>query len=152
MISCGKSQQPSKQDKTMSENGLTTVTSDFSPEETMNRVEQLLKERDFHIFTQVDHGKSAKKNGRDLNPTKLIIFGNPKTGGTGLMKENQTIGIDLPAKILVWQDDSGITHITYNSIKWLAKRHQLSDKNKSVIDALDKGIGEVSKKAAKNKR
>ncbi|CAH9016767.1 DUF302 domain-containing protein [Candidatus Nitrosacidococcus sp. I8] len=115
----------------------------------MNYIKTLLREEGFHIFTIIDHSASAKKHGRELNPTQLIIFGNPKTGGTGLMEENQTIGIDLPAKILVWRDNEGITHITYNDMQWIANRHHFTDKNIDIINRLNKVISEICMKASK---
>lgn len=133
----------------MENNGLKSIKSDFSADETMERIEKLLKWKDFHIFVRIDHGRSAEEHDRKLNPTQLIVFGNPKTGGTGLMQENQTIGIDLPAKILVWEDSSHQTYITYNDIKWLVDRHNLSDKNKEVIDQLKTAIKEVCFQASK---
>ncbi|CAB1274622.1 DUF302 domain-containing protein [Candidatus Nitrosacidococcus tergens] len=132
----------------MNEKGLITLTSQFSLEKTMNYIETLLKKEGFHIFTIIDHSINAKKHGRNLNPTQLIIFGNPKTGGTGLMQENQTIGIDLPAKILVWSDNKGTTHITYNDMQWIANRHYLTDKNRDAINELNKKISEICTKVS----
>jgi uncharacterized protein (DUF302 family) len=66
-----------------------------------------------------------------LRPTDLLIFGNAK-GGTPLMQAGQTIGIDLPLKILVWQDAAGQTWLSYNDPHWLAKRHGIDESTAAV--------------------
>lgn len=144
IFSCQKSQIINKMDN----NGLISIESVYSADETISRLQNLLKEKDFHIFTIIDHGRSAEKYGRNLNSTQVIIFGNPKTGGTFLMQENQKIGIDLPAKILVWTNEEDTTFITYNKMDWIANRHQLSDKNKEIIDNLNSGISTIAKEAS----
>lgn len=143
-LSCQKPQNSNKMDN----NGLVSIESLYAADETISRLQNLLEEKDFHIFTIIDHGRSAEKYDRNLNPTQVIIFGNPKTGGTFLMQENQRIGIDLPAKILVWTNDENTTFITYNKMDWIANRHQLSDKNKEIIDNLNSGISTIVKEAS----
>lgn len=127
----------------MSKNGLITKVSKLDFEQTIAKIEALLTEKGFHIFSIIDHAKSAQKHGRNLNPTMLFIFGNPKTGGTGLMQENQEIAIDLPAKILVWKNQEKQTYITTNDFNWITSRHNLSDQNKDVIEKLRSGILEI---------
>lgn len=149
LFSCDQSRQSkNKNEILMKDKGLISITSHHSIDVTMNDIELLLKEEGFQIFTKIDHGEAAKKYDHDLNPTQLIIFGNPENGGTSLMQENQRMGIDLPAKILVWEDDSGSTHITYNDIRWLADRHDLTEKNSKVINALNQTISRITEKAA----
>lgn len=128
-------------------NGLTTINSKYSTEETTDRIIALLKEKEFHIFAKIDHQENAAKHEIELRPTSLIIFGNPSVG-TLLMQEQQTIGIDLPAKFLVWENKSGDTKITYNQSDYLAKRHGLSSKTQKPITALKNTIESVSKEAA----
>lgn len=134
------------------ENEIITLKSEFSFKETLEKTRSLLKKNGFHIFTTIDHAKSAEKHGRELNPTYLFIFGNPKTGGTGLMQENQEIAIDLPAKLLVWEDGSQNTHITTNDFNGLQKRHGLSGKNQEVIDGLKTGIERIAREATGKSR
>jgi uncharacterized protein (DUF302 family) len=89
------------------------------------------------VFARIDHAAGAAEVGLSLRPTELVIFGNAK-GGTPLMQSIQTIGIDLPLKVLVWQDESGSTWISYNDPAWLAKRHGLgpgSEMTTSVMAA-----------------
>ncbi|HEX4342561.1 MAG TPA: DUF302 domain-containing protein [Verrucomicrobiae bacterium] len=111
--------------------GLTTIPSDFSPEETMIRLETEILAHGMSIFASINHAALAEKAGLALRPTDLVIFGNPR-GGTPLMQANQTIGIDLPLKVLVWQDDSGKTWLSYNEPDWLAKRHDLNGVERPV--------------------
>ena len=98
----------------MAVDGLTTLPSSHGPKETMNRFEADVKAKGMTVFARIDHAAGAAAAGLPLRPTELLIFGNAK-GGTPLMQSNQTIGIDLPLKALVWQDGSGKTWLSYNS-------------------------------------
>lgn len=105
--------------------GLTTLQSNFEPQETMNRLEAQIRAHGMGVFARINHAALAAEAGLELRPTELILFGNPR-GGTPLMQANQTMGIDLPLKALVWQDASGKTWLSYNAPDWLAKRHGLT--------------------------
>jgi uncharacterized protein (DUF302 family) len=105
-------------------NGLIQLKSNFSIEETATRIESLLKERNLVLVAKVDHAASAKSIKLKLRPTRLFIFGNAKTG-TPLMQCNQSVGIDLPMKALVWQDAQGQVWFGYNDPQYLRDRHQL---------------------------
>ena len=97
----------------MSADGLITVSSRFGPEETMKRLEAEVRAKGMTIFARVDHAAGAAEAGLPLRPTDLLIFGAAK-GGTPLMQAAQTIGIDLPLKALVWQDEAWRTFLSYN--------------------------------------
>ena len=97
----------------MAVDGLVTIRSDRGPAETMNRLEVAVKERGLTVFARIDHAAGAKEVGLPLRPTSVLIFGNAK-GGTPLMQSIQTIGIDLPLKVLVWEDASDVTWLSYN--------------------------------------
>jgi uncharacterized protein (DUF302 family) len=103
-------------------NGLITLKSPRSPKATMDRLENLLKQKNMTIFARIDHAAGAAKIGQSLRPTELLIFGNPQ-GGTAFMLCEQTVGIDLPLKALVWQDAQGQVWLGYNDPEFLAKRH-----------------------------
>ena len=103
----------------MAADGLITIRSSYGPVETMNRLEAEVKGKGLAVFAHIDHAAGATAAGLALNPTDLLIFGNAK-GGTPLMQAVQTIGIDLPLKILVWQDAAGQTWLSYNDPHWLA--------------------------------
>jgi uncharacterized protein (DUF302 family) len=120
----------------MTTDGLTTVASSFSPKETMDRLVAAVTGKGLTVFARVDHAAGAREVGLELRPTELLIFGNAK-GGTPLMQARQTIGIDLPLKALVWQDESGKTWLTINELAWLAVRHHLG----AAADAAVTGLG-----------
>jgi uncharacterized protein (DUF302 family) len=92
----------------MSVDGLTTIASSFAPEETLDRLEAQIKARGLTVFARVDHAAGATAVGMALRPTEVVLFGNAR-GGTPLMQDKQTAGIDLPLKYLVWQDEAGKT-------------------------------------------
>jgi uncharacterized protein (DUF302 family) len=105
--------------------GLTTIQSNFGPKETMDRLEKDIALHGMQVFARINHAAMATEVGLTLRPTEVILFGNPRSG-TPLMQTNQTIGIDLPLKALVWQDESGKTWLSYNEPAWLAKRHAVA--------------------------
>ena len=119
----------------MTENGLITIRSRHAPGETMSRFEAEVKAKGLTIFARIDHAAGAAAVGLPLRPTELLLFGNAK-GGTPLMQAVQTIGIDLPLKVLVWQDASGDTWLSYNDPSWLAKRHGLAHEAETPVQAL----------------
>lgn len=110
---------------------LITKKSRFSPEETIARLEAAIREKGIAIFAKVDHSGGAAGVGMPLRFTQLLIFGNPKAG-TPLMQSNQTIGIDLPLKFLVWQDKSGDVWVSYDDPAYLAARHEIADRKETV--------------------
>ena len=88
------------------------------------------------MFARIDHFAAAAEVGLALRPTELIIFGNAR-GGTPLMQPNQTVGIDLPLKALVWQDAAGETWISYNEPSWIAQRHGVANSGPVVCNMTD---------------
>ena len=106
--------------------GLVQTQSPVSVQETMDRLEQLVETRDLTVFARIDHAAGAAKVGQTLRPTQLLIFGNPR-GGTPFMQCAQSIGIDLPLKALVWEDDEGQVWIGYNDPAFIAQRHGVPD-------------------------
>lgn len=106
------------------DNGLITAKSPYTVDETLDRLEQALTGKGMTIFTRIDHAEGAAKTGRNLPPTVLLIFGNPDIG-TRLMQSRQTVAIDLPLKLLVWEDTAGQVWIAYNDADYLVKRHAI---------------------------
>ena len=102
--------------------GLIAVKSPHSAANTMNRFEELAKQRGLIVFARIDHAAGAAKVGKTLRPTEVLIFGNPK-GGTPFMECAQSVGIDLPMKALVWEDASAQVWLGYNDPAFLAQRH-----------------------------
>src|SRR5215469_16767489 len=111
--------------------GLTTIPGSLDPKETMDRLEAEIRTKGLTAFARIDHAGGAAEVGLTLRPTELIIFGNAR-GGTPLMQSVQTVGIDLPLKILVWQDAGGKTWISYNEPEWIARRHRVSNAEPAV--------------------
>ena len=109
-----------------SADGLVTLQSPYSPQKTLDRFEALAKQKGLNIFARIDHAAGAEKIGRELRPTELLIFGHPR-GGTPFMDCAQTIGIDLPLKVLVWEDADSRVWLGYNDPLYLARRHGVAD-------------------------
>lgn len=130
----------------MAADGLATVRSNYGPKETIKRLEDAVTARGMTVFAHIDHASGAASVGLPLRPTDLLIFGNAK-GGTPLMQSVQTTGIDLPLKILVWQDATGSTWLSYNDPVWLAKRHELGPAAEATVSALTNAIHAVTKAA-----
>ena len=102
--------------------GLIAVKSPRDAKATMDRLEDIAKQRGLVIFARVDHSAGAAKIGKTLRPTEVLVFGNPQ-GGTPLMECAQTVGIDLPLKALVWTDASNQVWVGYNDVAYITKRH-----------------------------
>lgn len=126
--------------------GLITIKSSFGPQETMKRLEAEVKAKGLTVFAHVDHAAGAAAVDLPLRPTDLLIFGNAK-GGTPLMQQAQTIGIDLPLKALVWQDQSGTTWLSYNDPAYLARRSGLGDPAKAACSAIAAALKAIAAKA-----
>ena len=102
--------------------GLVAVKSPHGAKATMDKMEELVKQRGLIVFARIDHAAGAAKIGKPLRPTELLIFGNPQ-GGTPFMECAQSVGIDLPLKALVWEDATGQVWLGYNDPAFLAQRH-----------------------------
>ena len=121
------------------QDGLITVDSGESVEETVSVIEAAIEEQeDLMLIAAVDHAENAASVGEELRPTTLLIFGNPEAG-TPLMQENQTTGIDLPQKLLVWCDEEGGTNVAYNDPEYLAARHELEG-NDEIIEMVGEAL------------
>jgi uncharacterized protein (DUF302 family) len=119
----------------MSNDGLVTIKSQHTVKDTIDRLQVGLAEKGINVFARIDHAAAAALIDMPLRPTLLLIFGSAK-GGTPLMQAVQRIGIDLPLKMLCWQDEAGDVWLSYNDLRWLATRHQLSVAATPAIDAL----------------
>ncbi|HEY7401893.1 MAG TPA: DUF302 domain-containing protein [Candidatus Angelobacter sp.] len=102
--------------------GIIHVPSHHSVEETVQKLKTVLETKGVELFALIDHSGEAQKVGMTMRPTKLLVFGNPKAG-TPLMLAAPSTAIDLPLKILVWEDASGKTWLSYNSPAYLQQRH-----------------------------
>lgn len=126
--------------------GLTTLESKHGPKETMDRLAAAVTARGMAVLARIDHAEAAAKAGLELRPTEVLIFGNPKAG-TLLMQAAQTIGIDLPLKALVWQDEAGKTWLGYIEPAFLAKRYDADTGTDAVQGAMSAAIAAVAQEA-----
>lgn len=145
----GSAGKPAAQEKTMTsnartQNGIVTVESAHSVDQTVEKLEAMLHGRGIKLFATIDHSGEARNAGMEMRPTKLLIFGNPKAG-TPLMLAAPSIAIDLPLKLLVWEDADGRARITYNDPAYLAERHGLPAEMTKVLAA----AGALAAEAAK---
>jgi len=118
--------------------GLINRPSKHSVNESLERLQRTLQAKGVNVFALVDHSGEAEKAGLKMRPTKLVIFGNPKAG-TPLMVAAPSIAIDLPLKILIWEDSEGKVWVSYNSPAYLQERHALPREllpNIAVVEAL----------------
>lgn len=124
------------------DNGIIDAPSNHSVDESVEKLKNVLRDRGITLFALVDHSGEAEKAGMKMPSTKLLIFGNPK-GGTPVMLAAPSIAIDLPLKVLVWEDKLGKVWISYNSPEYLQKRHAVPDdlvKNISVVGMLVQAV------------
>ena len=124
--------------------GFTSKPSNHSVEQTVEKLKNILQSKGVTLFALVDHSGEAEKVGMKMRPTKLLIFGSPRAG-TPLMLASPSIAIDLPLKILVWEDAQGKVWLSYNSPDYLKERHGLPQEllqNIAVVDALAAKAGE----------
>jgi uncharacterized protein (DUF302 family) len=105
-------------------NGIVSIASAHGVDATLHNLTTLLHNRGVTVFALIDHSGEAEKVGMPMRNTKLLIFGNPKSG-TPLMLASPTAALDLPLKILIWEDAQGKAWVTYNSVEFILQRHNL---------------------------
>ena len=130
----------------MTADGLVACVSKFGSKETMDRLAAAVTTRGISIMARIDHAVAAAAIGMELRPTEVLIFGNPRAG-TPLMQAVQTIGIDLPLKALVWQDEGGTTWLAYDDPQWLAQRHGIDAGLDQTLQAMADALGAVAREA-----
>ena len=104
-------------------NGLTTLSAGRGVTATLDRLESVAKERGLTLFARVNFSADARRAGLNLRPTELLILGSPKAG-TPLMAATPTLAIDLPLKVLAWEDEDGRVWVSYNTPAYLQERHR----------------------------
>lgn len=102
--------------------GMVSLPSQHNVARSLDRLAKMAQERGMTIFARVDHSGDAQKVGLPLRPTQLLILGAAKAG-TPLMQARQTTALDLPLKVLAWEDAQGKTWLSYNDPAWLQQRH-----------------------------
>ena len=109
--------------------GVVHVKSKYSVTDTIARADRILQHHGLRVFGVVDHDDEARKNKQALPATKLLVFGVTDDTDAKLMQANRLIGLDLPNKLLVWEDDKGLVWVSYTSAEYLALRHRLDPKS-----------------------
>ncbi len=126
--------------------GMIQLQSPYTVEQTVERFVDTAESKGLTIFAQVDHAAGAAKTGLDLRPTTVVIFGNPKAG-TPFMQCAQTVGIDLPMKMLIWKDANGQVWLGYNDPSYIATRHDVEDC--PAVEPIDKALASVAETTVK---
>ncbi len=126
---------------------IVSMKSNYDFDTTVERLTTAIEESPLTLMTTIDHAANAAKNDLELRPTTLFLFGNPKVG-TPLMQEEQTIALDLPQKMLVWQDEAGDVYVGFNNPFYLKARHGVAGQAErfttvnNVLTNLAKGVTE----------
>jgi len=126
--------------------GVIDVPSDFTVQETADRLEGILKEKGMTVFKRIKHSEGAADVGVDLRATELILFGNPEVGSP-LMKCSQSVAIDLPQKALIWEDEKKKVWISYNDPGYLEKRHGVSG-CEEILSRVEKALAGMTRAAS----
>ena len=108
--------------------GVITVVSATSFDSTLARLERSAVAKGLNVAAKIDHAAAAQRAGLTLRPTTLVIAGNP-AAGTPLMIADQTMGVELPLRFLVWQGEDGKARVSYDPIKSIATRHSLTGRD-----------------------
>jgi uncharacterized protein (DUF302 family) len=127
--------------------GLTTVKSQYGPDETVTRLENSIASHGLTVFARIDHAAGAKEVGMDLPSTRVVIFGSPKSG-TPLMQMSDTIGLQLPLKILVRQQADGETFLAYEDPVWIARRYGLAEAAAPIVAKMQAAMAAIAGEAA----
>jgi uncharacterized protein (DUF302 family) len=119
----------------MTASGLKTLQSRYAVQETIDRLEDLLKSKGIKIFARINQAAEARAAGLSMRPTELLMFGDPKTG-TPLMNEYPSLAIDLPLKALAWESAEGKVYLSFNSAEYLTERHHLEGEPFKAVESL----------------
>ena len=120
------------------DDGLVKKLSAHSVQTTMDSLENLVRNKGLTVFARIDHAAGAAEVGEEMLPTQLLMFGNPAIG-TNLMTSQRTVGVDLPIKVLIWEEPDGKVWIAYNDPAYLAKRHGIDDRD-AVLDKMGRAV------------
>ena len=127
--------------------GMTCLRSRHGASETMERLVAAVAAKGMTIFVRIDHGAGAAEAGLALRPTALLVFGHARSG-TPLMQAAQTAGIDLPLKVLVWQDGDEAVWVGFNEPDWIADRHGLTPDSVPAVQAMHAALVGIGHEAA----
>lgn len=128
--------------------GMVVKASGYSVAETRDRFTAILENRGLTLFAVIDHSENAANAELSLRPTTVVLFGNPKLG-TPLMQCEQALAIDLPQKVLIWEDDQGQVQLAYNDPRYLGGRHRLGSCGSEVIETMGGALNGLTDAAVK---
>ena len=128
--------------------GLVTVPSGAGPRETLERLEREIVAWGLRVYARIDYEAGALSAGLELGSTILLIFGNGRVGAA-LLQADQRSAIDLPLKILVWQDAAAHTWLSYNAAEWIAHRHGFGDEVRGTVNMMAQALDEIAHRACK---
>lgn len=131
----------------MAKDGLIAIKSRHAAAETVQRTIAEIGKRGMTVFARIDHAAAARDAGLELRPTDVLLFGSPQAG-TPLMQADQTIGIDLPLKLLVWEDAGGKVWVAWNDPVWLGDRHRLPAGQDARLKTMAAGLQAIATAAA----
>jgi uncharacterized protein (DUF302 family) len=123
-------------------NGIVDVLSNYPVDRTVENLQRILTSKGIPVFALIDHSGEAAKIGVKMLPTKLLIFGSPKAG-TPIMLVAPTAALDLPLKVLVWQDRSERVWMSYNSVDFLRSRHEIPAELLQKISVVESIVDEA---------
>jgi uncharacterized protein (DUF302 family) len=116
-------------------NGIVSVSTQRTVEQVAESLAALIEAKNIILFARIDFAADAARAGLTMNPSQLFIFGNPKAG-TPLMQAAPTVALDLPLKVLVWQEDGGQVWLSYNATSYLQARHDVPAELMTAIDGV----------------
>ncbi len=125
---------------------LVTVPSRHSAAETLTRLEAALQAKGITVFARIDHAAGAAQAGMSLRPTMLVVFGNP-AAGTPLMQADQRVGLDLPLKVLIWEDEAHKAWLSYRDPAWLETEYGLGATRSSAVRSLSAALAALARAA-----
>jgi len=129
-------------DNPQSSAGIITKHSSKSVAQTVDRLRRLIADRGFTVFNVIDHSGVAERVGVQMPESKLVMFGKP-TVGAALMLAAPLAALDLPLKVLVWEDRNGAVSVSYNSPGFLAERHHVESALRAPFDAVESIVDAV---------
>jgi uncharacterized protein (DUF302 family) len=129
-------------DSTQSSDGVITKPSSKSVAQTIDALRGVITDRDFTVFNVIDHSRVAERAGVQMPDSKLVMFGKP-TVGAAVMLAAPLAALDIPLKVLVWEDRNGAVSLSYNSPEFLAERHHLEGQLRAPFDAVESIVEEL---------
>lgn len=118
--------------------GILIKASNSTVHATMDKLEQVVTGKGFTVFARIDHAAGAARVGKQLPPNQVLIFGNPKVG-TALLTSSPGVGLELPIRVSVWEDEHGSVWIAYNDPAWLVQRHGITDRP-AVVEKMSRAL------------